>query len=81
MLSNSSMRSVMRLCRTLAGLGKYGSGSNRTPEVMISQRQSSNAAAVRIGCRFWRNRRRRGQTICAGAVITAIASTLPRKME
>src|SRR6266480_3502287 len=65
-LSNSSMRSLRRLCRTLAGPGKYGSGSNLTPEVMISHRQSSNAAAVRIGCRFWRNRRKRGQEICAG---------------
>ena len=47
-LSNSNARSLMRLWKTLAGPGKYGNGSNLTPEVTISHRQSSNAAAVKM---------------------------------
>src|ERR1043165_6308031 len=45
-LSKSSARSLTMLCSTVAGLGKYGSGSQsgRNPAVMISHAHNSSTA-------------------------------------
>ena len=37
------------LCKTAAGLGKYGSGNQCQPAVMSSHAQRSNTAAVNNG--------------------------------
>src|SRR6266513_124834 len=56
-LSAKSPRSLIKLRKTAAGPGKYGSGSKWKPDVIISQRPSNRIAAVKIGhmCRIrWR---------------------------
>src|SRR5215216_1233246 len=48
LLANNS-QSRSRLRSTLAGLGKYGSGNKRKPEVTKSQTASKVMAAAKIG--------------------------------
>jgi hypothetical protein len=45
----SNARSFTMLCRTPAGLGKYGSGSHPKPAVIASQAVSNRTAAVKSG--------------------------------
>src|SRR6266478_1832313 len=66
-LSSKSARSLIKLRKTAAGPGKYGSGSNRKPDVIRSQTPIDRIAAVKIGhmCRIhWRNA---GQKLCVNA--------------
>src|SRR5688572_7601208 len=47
--STSILQSSSKAWSTPAGLGKYGSGSNRSPVVMISHPQNNRIAAAKIG--------------------------------
>src|SRR5438132_524688 len=57
-ISSNSARTIIKLRKTAAGPGKYGSGSKWKPNVIASQTPSNRIAAVKIGhmCRIhWRN--------------------------
>jgi hypothetical protein len=70
---------LIKLCKTPAGLGKYGIGSRRKPEVITSQPQTNKTATVKIG-RIWRIRaRKRAQPFWVTAVTMAIARKRLRK--
>ena len=65
MLSSKSARSLIKLRKTAAGPGKYGSGSKCKPAVITSQTPSKRMAAVKIGhmCRI--HLRSAGKNLCA----------------
>src|SRR6185503_9645546 len=67
-LSNSSARSLTMLCKTPAGLGKYGSGNQRKPDVMTSHKHNNKTAAARMGHICVIQRRRPSQNDCTAAV-------------
>src|SRR4051794_33805920 len=80
-LSNKRARSLIRLWKTPAGLGKYGSGSNRKPEVINSQAHNVRRATAKIGpaCRI--RRLKAGNHNCAIARRSDTARKFQRKTK
>src|SRR5438477_7252676 len=80
-LSNNRPRSLIRLCSTPAGLGKYGKGSKRKPEVITSHRHISKTAAAIIGHMCRSQRFRGGQKGCTTAAARAETRMTPSNSE
>src|SRR5256714_8796638 len=80
-LSNKSARSLIKLWKTAAGPGKYGSGSQRNPDVITSQAHNVRSAAAKIGP-IWRMRLlKAGNQSCATARRSATARKFQRNTK
>ena len=80
-LSSNSARSSIKLWKTAAGPGKYGSGSKRNPEVITSQAHKVRSAAAKIGP-IWRMRLlKAGNQSCAMARRSATARKFQRNTK